>query len=68
MLDNIRNKISNVYYDIIDLNWKYFGKVLVVIVPAVVWTITYYIIKYMWAGAEVINRVGGDALESFLEK
>ena len=68
MLDNIRDKIRITYYDFIDLNWKYFGKILVVIVPAVVWTITYYIIKYVWAGAEVINRVGGDAIESFLEK
>ena len=52
MLDNIRKKISDVYYEFIDLNWKYFGKVLLVIVPAVLWTVTYYIIKWIYAGAE----------------
>lgn len=67
MLDNIRNKISNAYYDFIDLNWKYFGKVLLVIVPAVVWTITYYIIKWIWAGAEAFNEIGGDLIDSFLK-
>ena len=67
MLDNIRRKITTVYYDIIDLNWKHFGKVLLVIVPAVIWTSIYYIIKWIYAGAEAFNTVGGDAIESFLE-
>jgi hypothetical protein len=67
MLDNIRNKISDVYYEFIDLNWKYFGKVLLVIVPAVLWTVTYYIIKWIYAGAEAFNTIGGDAIESFLK-
>ena len=67
MLDNIRKKISDVYYEFIDSNWKYFGKVLLVIVPAVLWTVTYYIIKWIYVGAEAFNTIGGDAIESFLK-
>lgn len=67
MFDKTRRMFENAYYDFVELNWKYFGKILVVIVPAVLWTVTYYIIKWIYAGAEAFNTIGGDAIESFLK-
>lgn len=46
-------------------DWKYVGKVTLTIVPILLFTAWYWVIKGLWVGTEYINRKGDAFLEEF---
>ena len=51
--------------DLID--WKYVGKVTLVIVPVVVWTVYWAALGFVYNLSKWINVKGGDLLERFMK-
>lgn len=46
-------------------DWKYVSKVTLTIVPILLFTAWYWVIKGLWLGTEYINRKGDAFLEEF---
>jgi len=46
-------------------DWKYVGKVTLTIVPILLFTAWYWVIKGLWLGTEYINNKGDKLLEEF---
>lgn len=48
-------------------DWVYVGKVVLVFIPVVVFTIWYWAIKGLWIGTEYVNKKGDKFLEGFIK-
>lgn len=49
------------------INWKFVGKVTLVIVPVVVWTVYWAALEFVYSLSKWINVKGGDLVEKFME-
>ena len=49
------------------IDWKYVGKVTLVIVPVVVWTVYWAALEFVYNLSKWINVRGGDLLERFMK-
>jgi len=49
------------------IDWKYVGKVTLVIVPVVVWTVYWAALEFVYNLSKWINVKGGDLVEKFME-
>ena len=49
------------------IDWKYVGKVTLVIVPVVVWTVYWAALEFIYNLSKWINVKGGDLLERFMK-
>ena len=49
------------------IDWKYVGKVTLVIVPVVVWTVYWAALGLVYNLSKWINVKGGDLLERFMK-
>lgn len=47
-------------------NWKYVGKVALVIVPAIIWTAYWTVLQPLYKASNWINETGGKLLEEFM--
>ncbi len=53
---------------IVDLcDWKYVGKVVLVFVPVVLWTIFYATLEFVWNFSKWFNDFGGNILDRFMK-
>lgn len=58
---------SSIDYIVNFTEWKYIGKVALVIVPVLFFTAWYWVVKGIWLGTEFINKKGDKFLETFLK-
>lgn len=49
------------------IDWKYVGKVTLVIVPVVVWTVYWAALEFVYNLSKWINVKGGDLVERFMK-
>ena len=49
------------------IDWKFVGKVTLVIVPVVVWTVYWAALEFVYNLSKWINVKGGDLVEKFME-
>jgi len=49
------------------IDWKYVGKVTLIIVPVVVWTVYWAALEFVYNLSKWINVRGGDLLERFMK-
>ena len=49
------------------IDWKFVGKVTLVIVPVVVWTVYWAALEFVYNLSKWINVRGGDLLERFMK-
>lgn len=61
--------IQDGWYYVVDLtDWKHFFKCALVVVPAVVFTIWYWVIFGLWTATEWVNKKGDKIIGDFLQK
>lgn len=51
-----------------DLNYRHGLKILLVIVPVLLWDVFFWVIKTVYNMCVTIDEKGGQALQKFLEK
>ena len=51
-----------------DFNYRHGLKILLVIVPVIVWDVFFWAIKTVYNVCETIDEEGGRAIQKFLEK
>tara|TARA_B100001057_G_scaffold271412_1_gene271664 strand:- start:44399 stop:44608 length:210 start_codon:yes stop_codon:yes gene_type:complete len=48
-------------------DWKYVGKVVLVFLPVIFFTVWYYTLKGIWLSTEYINKQGDKFLKWFIQ-
>jgi len=49
------------------IDWKYVGKLSLIIVPVLLWTIYWATLEFIYNLSKRINESGGDLLERFMK-
>ena len=49
------------------IDWKYIGKLSLIIVPVLLWTIYWATLEFIYKLSKWINESGGDLLERFMK-
>ena len=49
------------------IDWKYIGKLSLIIVPVLLWTIYWATLEFIYKLSKCINESGGDLLERFMK-
>lgn len=49
------------------IDWKYVGKLSLIIVPVLLWTIYWATLEFVYNLSKLINVRGGDLLERFMK-
>lgn len=47
-------------------DWKYVGKVCLIIIPTVIWTVYWFLLELLYKASNWINEKGGNALDEFM--